>query len=183
MPRQKLERVHVALRSIDTLDDSVSCPSSGISAWLCSTRSLQRGESPAMLPSAHTACSRTSSFGLESSCTKIGTAPLSMTCAVWSAVPEAMFVSAHAASNCSCGFACAVRNSTNRGTTPLWMTSSMGGLRSIESSLRNHVTPESCASPSADWMAATFSGSACSFSATSGLAGAAPCPPTSTATF
>jgi len=180
LPRQKFDSVHVALRSIDTLDDSVSWPSSGMSACVCSTKSRQRGESPAMLPSAHTACSRTSSFGLLSSCTKIGTAPLSITCAVWSAVPEAMFVRAHAASNCSCGFACAVRNSTKRGTTPDWITSSIGGLRSMESSFLNHVTPWSWASPSGELMACTFSGRARSFSAMSGLAGAGASPPTCT---
>ena len=51
-----------------------------------------------MLPSAHTACSRTSSLG-ERRRTKMGTAPLSMTTPVFSDVPDAMFVSAHAASN------------------------------------------------------------------------------------
>ena len=57
-------------------------------------------ESPAMLPRAHTTCSRTSSFSERRSCTKIGTAPLSITTLVCSLVPEAMFVKAHAASNC-----------------------------------------------------------------------------------
>lgn len=55
-PRQKLESVQVALRSIDTLLFSLSCSSSGGSAPAFSTRSRQVGESPAMLPSAHTAC-------------------------------------------------------------------------------------------------------------------------------
>ena len=45
----------------------------------CRTRSRQGGESPAMFPSAQTACSRTSSFGLRSRRTKMGTAPTSMT--------------------------------------------------------------------------------------------------------
>ena len=180
LPRQRFESVHVALRSIDIFEFGLSCSSSGWSAPCVSTRSRHSGESPAMLPSAHTACSRTSSFGLLSSCTKIGTAPLSITCAVWSAVPEAMFVRAHAASNCSCGFACAVRNSTKRGTTPDWITSSIGGLRSMESSFLNHVTPWSWASPSGELMACTFSGRARSFSAMSGLAGAGASPPTCT---
>ena len=44
-------------------------------------------------------CSRTSSLGDASSCTKIGTAPLSITTRVCSDVPDATFVSAQAASN------------------------------------------------------------------------------------
>ena len=63
------------------------------------TMSRQSGPSPAMLPSAHTACSRTSSAGDSSSPMKMGMAPASMTVAVWSRCPEAMFVSAQAASN------------------------------------------------------------------------------------
>jgi hypothetical protein len=45
-------------------------------------------------------CSRTSSLGELRSWTKIGTAPWSMTTRVWSDVPDAILVSAHAASNC-----------------------------------------------------------------------------------
>lgn len=44
-------------------------------------------------------CSRISSAGELKSLTKIGTAPLSITTPVCSDVPEAMFVSAQAASN------------------------------------------------------------------------------------
>lgn len=44
-------------------------------------------------------CSRTSSLGEARSFTNIGTAPLSITTLVFSDVPEAMFVRAHAASN------------------------------------------------------------------------------------
>lgn len=85
-------------------------------------------------------CSRTSSLGERRSCTKIGTAPLPMTTRVCSEVPEAMLVSAHALSNCSIGLSPHCRNCTNRGTTPAAMTSSIGGDRSMESSLRNCVT-------------------------------------------
>lgn len=46
-------------------------------------------------------CSRTSSLGDSSSCTKMGTAPLSMTTLVCSEVPDATLVRAHAASNCA----------------------------------------------------------------------------------
>ena len=62
------------------------------------TRSRQRVESPAMLPSAQTACSRTSACGHRTSPTKTGTAPLSMTTRVCSDVPDEMFVRVHAAS-------------------------------------------------------------------------------------
>ena len=87
------------------------------------TKSRHSGESPAILPSAQTACKRenklqrervlrhkervtcslTSSFGLMRSCTKMGTAPFAMTTRVCSDVPDAMFVNAHALSNCSIG--------------------------------------------------------------------------------
>ena len=52
-------------------------------------------------------CSLTSSLGELSSATKIGTALLSMTTLVCSDVPDATFVKAQAASNCtSQGFSC-----------------------------------------------------------------------------
>lgn len=63
------------------------------------TWSLHSGESPAMLPSAHTACSCTSSLLELSNSMNMGTAPASITIRVCSDVPEAMFVSAQAASN------------------------------------------------------------------------------------
>lgn len=77
-----------------------------------------------------TACSRTSSLGLMSSRTKIGTAPFSITTRVWSLVPLAMLVSAHADSNCKAGLSSRWRNSTNFGTTPASITFWIGGLRS-----------------------------------------------------
>lgn len=105
-------------------------------------------------------CSRTSSLFELSSCTKMGTAPLSITTFVCSEVPDATFVRAHAASNCteakrlsgeynyelhdkrlkderalctcSCGRSPLCRNCTNRGMTPWFITSSMGGLRSAQ---------------------------------------------------
>mmetsp|Transcript_857 Transcript_857/g.2028 ORF Transcript_857/g.2028 Transcript_857/m.2028 type:complete len:224 (+) Transcript_857:981-1652(+) len=126
-----------------SLECSLSCSSSGCRAFWASTMSRHLGESPAMLPSAHTACSRTSSLGERSSVTKMGTAPLSITTPVFSLVPEAMLVSAHAASNCSWGKSSRLRNSTKYGTTPALITSSMGGERSMDSSLRNCVVASS----------------------------------------
>lgn len=52
-----------------------------------------------MLPSAQTDCSWTFSFGLPNNSMKIPTAPASMTFRVWSDDPDAIFVSAHEASN------------------------------------------------------------------------------------
>mmetsp|Transcript_52289 Transcript_52289/g.132122 ORF Transcript_52289/g.132122 Transcript_52289/m.132122 type:complete len:262 (-) Transcript_52289:2-787(-) len=108
----------------------------GLRPPLCSTRSLKFGESPAMLPRAHTACSLTSSFGDASSWTKMGSAPCSTTTLVCSAVPEAMLVKTQAASNCRAGTLTSFRNCTNRGTTPAAMTSEMGGFCSMLRSLR-----------------------------------------------
>ena len=48
-------------------------------------------------------CSLTSSLGEMRSWTKMGTAPSAITTLVWSEVPDAMLVSAQAASNCSGG--------------------------------------------------------------------------------
>lgn len=66
---------------------------------LVKTWSLQSGLSPAMLPSAQTACSWTSMNSELSSLMNMGTAPASMTIRVWCDVPLAIFVNAHAASN------------------------------------------------------------------------------------
>lgn len=53
-PLQKLDSVHVALRSIDSFDLSVSCWRSGPMAPCWRTKSRHTGESPAMFPKAHT---------------------------------------------------------------------------------------------------------------------------------
>lgn len=103
LPRHRLDSVHVAFRSIETEAWGSSNSSRGSMVLEPRTRSRHLGESPAMFPNAQTACSRTSESGLRSSCTKMGTAPASITARVWSGVPDATFVSAHAASNWSCG--------------------------------------------------------------------------------
>ena len=138
-PRQKFESVHVAFRSILSFEPWWSCCSRGGRAPACRTRSRHGGLSPAMLPRAHTACSRTSSLGLSRSRTKMGTAPTSMTTLVCSLVPLAMLVRAHAASNWSAGLSSLCRNSTKRGTTPESMTCWMGGFFSIDRRRRNCV--------------------------------------------
>mmetsp|Transcript_11649 Transcript_11649/g.26397 ORF Transcript_11649/g.26397 Transcript_11649/m.26397 type:complete len:397 (+) Transcript_11649:621-1811(+) len=163
LPRQKLLSVHVAFRSMLIFACSLSWLSSGKSAPWPRTRSRHLGLSPAMLPRAQTACSRTSSLGLCRSCTKMGTALYSMTTRVCSLVPLAMFVRAHAASNCSCGRSTRCRNATRRGTTPALMTASMGGDRSIDRSLRNCMVDSSCTFGSSLHTPCTISGKLSSF--------------------
>lgn len=58
LPRQKLERVQVELRIMDNLELSSKMANKGGSAPFCNTKSRQRGLSPAILPSAHTAYSK-----------------------------------------------------------------------------------------------------------------------------
>ena len=99
LPRQKLLSVHVAFRSMLTLWSSLSSCKRACIPPCCKTKSRHLVESPAMLPKAHTACSRTSSTGERRRSMKIGTAPQLMTTCVCSEVPEAMLVRAQAASN------------------------------------------------------------------------------------
>mmetsp|Transcript_159 Transcript_159/g.264 ORF Transcript_159/g.264 Transcript_159/m.264 type:complete len:207 (-) Transcript_159:13-633(-) len=139
LPRQKLDRVQVAFLSMLNLLPWCNCWSSGCIAPACNTRSRQGGESPAMLPNAHTACSLTSSLGLSNNLTNMGTAPTSITTLVCSLVPLAIFVKAHAASNCKAGLSSLCKNSTKRGTTPESITCWMGGFFSMERRRRNWV--------------------------------------------
>mmetsp|Transcript_35273 Transcript_35273/g.112204 ORF Transcript_35273/g.112204 Transcript_35273/m.112204 type:complete len:263 (-) Transcript_35273:151-939(-) len=150
LPRQRLESVHVAFRIMDDFSDSRNTVMMGLRPPLCSTRSLKFGESPAMFPRAHTACSRTSSLGDCSSITKMGRAPCSTTTRVCSAVPEAMLVSTQAASNCRSGLPTSLRNTTRRGTIPAPMTSWIGGLCSMLRSFRNCCVALNCACGSSD---------------------------------
>ena len=61
-PRQKLERVQVALRSNESRWLSLIQASSGWSAPWLNTKSRHFVESPAIFPSAQTACIQTSLF-------------------------------------------------------------------------------------------------------------------------
>merc|ERR1740129_1092069 len=121
-PLQRFESVHVAFRKSDGLPVSPTILIIGFRPPLCKTKSRKLGQSPAMLPSAQTACSRTSSSGEISSSTNRGSAPCSTTTRVWSAVPEAMLVSTHAASNWRLGLLTSLRSWTKRGTMPALMT-------------------------------------------------------------
>jgi hypothetical protein len=80
----------------------ISSKSAGIAPNF-NTKSRDVGPSPAMLPRAHTACSATCIYDELRSCTNFGTAPDLTTVSVCSDVPDAMFVSAQDASNCSDG--------------------------------------------------------------------------------
>lgn len=64
------------------------------------TSSRVTGPSPAMLPNAQTDCSATLIDSDRNRLTNFGIAPALATVSVWSDVPDAMFVNAHAASNC-----------------------------------------------------------------------------------
>ena len=148
LPRIRLERAHTALRSgpicpIDAVA-STSLSTTAV-ALLARTRSRIVGQSPAMLPIAHTACSHTSMLDDDMRATRGGTPPLETTASHWVDVPEAMLVRHHAASNwsLSSGWPSIV---TNDGTRPALMHVSMGGLRASESCLRRKRTELSAAS-------------------------------------
>mmetsp|Transcript_11584 Transcript_11584/g.34119 ORF Transcript_11584/g.34119 Transcript_11584/m.34119 type:complete len:219 (+) Transcript_11584:1047-1703(+) len=160
-----------------SLEFSCNCCNRGCIAPSRNTKSRHVGESPAIFPKAQTACSRTSSFGDKSNLQKMGTAPSSITTRVWSEVPDAMFVSAQAASNCNAGASSFCKNCTKRGTTPASMTVWMGGFRSIDKSLRNCVVASKCTEGSILWTPATRLGSCSSFWTTvaSICAGVWPC--------
>jgi hypothetical protein len=80
-----------------------------------------------MLPSAHMACSQTLQSAEPSSLTKLEINPGVFTMqAVWSVVPDAMFVSAHAASNCVAGVLSFSSNLASSGTAPAAIASSIG---------------------------------------------------------
>mmetsp|Transcript_14938 Transcript_14938/g.32998 ORF Transcript_14938/g.32998 Transcript_14938/m.32998 type:complete len:223 (-) Transcript_14938:112-780(-) len=142
-----VERRLCSVKDCDTCSRAGRAPS-------CSTRSLHCTLSPATLPSAQAACSRTSSLGLISSRMKIGTAPASITYRVCSEVPEAMFVRAQAASNCRAGFSAICRKSTKRCTTPDSITCWMGGFFSMDSRRLKCCVECSCLAASSE---STFS--------------------------
>lgn len=99
LPLQKLDKVQVAFLMTGNLPVSFKMARRGGRAPALRTKSLKAGESPAILPKAQTACSLTSSASDSRSLTNFGMAPLSTTTLVCSVVPEAIFVTAQAASN------------------------------------------------------------------------------------
>mmetsp|Transcript_14330 Transcript_14330/g.49821 ORF Transcript_14330/g.49821 Transcript_14330/m.49821 type:complete len:432 (-) Transcript_14330:748-2043(-) len=144
LPRQKLLRVHVALRSIDSeLGCAMLSTRLLIASSWSSTMSRKRCPSPAMLPRHQQHCSRTSGFVERSRRIRSGVMPRSTMTSVCSV--DAMFVSAHAASNCSAGFSSRPRKSASTGTTSLRSTGTTGGSVSLDSKRRICFVPSYCA--------------------------------------
>ena len=138
--RHKLDKVHVIFRrNVLGVSGRIRAKSGSTIPHLM-TRSLSSEPSPAIFPSAHTACSHTFELGDESSFTKGPTAPISTTCRVCKDVPEAMLVRAHAASNWSMGCSTQPKYLTRLCTRLAFMTSSMGGFRSRDNILRMACT-------------------------------------------
>ena len=87
-----------------------------------------------MLPSAQMACSLMCGWGEQTRLMKAGMAPPDTTAAVCSEVPDAMLVSAQAASNWRGGASARPRNDTKVGMRPALMMWSMGGCLSRDNS-------------------------------------------------
>lgn len=98
----ELNKIIIQFHQLTVVSGLISSSSAGIAPKF-NTRSRAVGPSPAMLPRAHTACSATCIYDEPRSCTSFGTAPCLITVFVCSDVPDAMFVSAHDASNCNDG--------------------------------------------------------------------------------
>lgn len=107
------------------------------------TKSLKNGPSPIIFPNAHTACSHTFWCGECNNFKNSGIAPADTTLFVCSEVPDAILVSAQAASNCNDGFVSSSKQFTSIGRMPLLIRGSMGGLRSADKSLRAVCTAAS----------------------------------------
>ena len=69
-----------------------------------------------------------------------------------------MFIKMRGVFTCKVHCPLLCKNSTNLGTMPVLMTSSMGGFGSLESSFLNLWVAASCASPSSEYNAVTISG-------------------------
>ena len=93
-----------------------------------------------ILPRAQTACSHTFWCGECNSRKKCSTEPANTTDCVCAVDPDAIFVSAQAASNCKVGWSSLFRQSTRIGSIPASIIWSIGGFLSLESSLRASCT-------------------------------------------
>ena len=127
-PRHRLDMVHVAFLNMDNFCAVFKMLRSGSTIPASITMSLHSGLSPAIFPNAQIACSLTSSYGDSNNRMKMGTAPQSITVLVWWELPDAMFVRAHAASNWRVMLFSHIKKSFKIGTTPVLITSSIGGL-------------------------------------------------------
>jgi hypothetical protein len=120
LPRQRLLIVHAVLRIVDKFDSLlVTRAIRAGRAPKSKTRLRLAGESPAIFPSAHAACSRLPACLHDSSEINSGTAPASMTCCVCAAVPEAMLVRIQAASYCSIAERVSVEQDSERRNSAL----------------------------------------------------------------
>ena len=127
----------------------------GRRAPCCSTKSRHCGLSPAIFPSAHTACSLTSRTEEDNNLMNSGTAPALITTCVCSAVPEAILVRAQAASNCQKLLPSTCNSQVVYDPPASWNCLSakiqqiaIGGFFSFERSLRNLVVASSWPSAS-----------------------------------
>jgi len=91
---------------------------------------------PIRFPKAQTACSQTFECVECKRRNKYGKAFASATACVWYELPDAIFVNAHADSNCKSGYWSYVKYWTNIGKKLNCINSSIGGLRSIDKSFR-----------------------------------------------
>mmetsp|Transcript_5917 Transcript_5917/g.14032 ORF Transcript_5917/g.14032 Transcript_5917/m.14032 type:complete len:342 (+) Transcript_5917:785-1810(+) len=152
LPRQALRLAQTRLRKkLGRPWAPCSIAAIGVSAPAPNTTSRAGTESPAMLPSAQTTCSWMSSLGERSFSTKIGTTSRSSSSCTFSVVPAAMFVRAHAVSNCNSRQSPPFRSSMRRGTMPEPTTWSMfSPASSTLSTLRRILAAETCVSSSSD---------------------------------
>jgi hypothetical protein len=125
LPLRKFKRVHMASLRVEMFDRSFNWDKSGIRAPWLRTRSRQLGESLAMFPNAHAACSRTWWLGELSRLTNIGTVPWWITTLMWLQVPDAMYASNQAALNWTRGKSSIARNLSKRGTARDWINESI----------------------------------------------------------
>ena len=132
--RHRLTITQVTLRRNESGISGLTNWSNGSTTPILITRSRHCGPSPIMLPSAHTACSHTFWCGDLSKRIKCSTEPASTTAWVWCEEPEAILVSAQAASNCSVGWSSLVRQSTKMGSMLASIIWSIGGFLSLDKS-------------------------------------------------
>mmetsp|Transcript_3684 Transcript_3684/g.9354 ORF Transcript_3684/g.9354 Transcript_3684/m.9354 type:complete len:270 (+) Transcript_3684:1112-1921(+) len=138
LPRQKLLNAHTQFKKRESFPGCTMFWRSGCIAPDDRTMLRNAAESPAIFPRHHAHCSRTSGSEEDKSWVKCGTAPASTIAFVCSV--EAMFVRAHAASNCTLGLSLSCSIWTNAGSTPLASTSSTGGSTSTLSIFRKPRT-------------------------------------------
>mmetsp|Transcript_1032 Transcript_1032/g.2014 ORF Transcript_1032/g.2014 Transcript_1032/m.2014 type:complete len:212 (+) Transcript_1032:1009-1644(+) len=143
LPRHMFEKTQAMLRRMDIDTPALLNIKTNIGSMTPKsiTSRRYRSRSPAILPKAQMACSLTSLDWAETTrFARSTTTPLSMMNLVCSLVPEAMFVIAHAASNCIAVFWLCRTHATRPGIAPQFMTSWIGGSLSNDRALRIPMT-------------------------------------------